>query len=190
MRFLSFATIFLGFTAPAAAELYPVKEGDVFCVGYDKTSNSCSSVQTVKIVDEGEYFILELAGFSFGKTKLDMLVTSEAFEKNEEICIRPSKANVAITPKESSFAEGWQNMMQYQLDELIEQEMCVEHRQCGDGWVSIASVAGEVRRDLSATFHVFEADDPRSKSAQPRYLGMEEINTMKKKVDACFGEDT
>lgn len=190
MRFLSFTTLFLCFTAPVSAEIYPIKEGDVFCIGYDKTSNSCASVQTVKITGEDGFLILDLAGFAFGETRLDMVATMEATEIDGKICITPGGINAAITPKEAAIAQGWQNLIQYQLDELANEGYCVEHKKCGDTWASIAWVAEEERRDLSATFEVFDAEDPRSETAQPRYLGMEDQSSMQKEVeDKCFGKD-
>ena len=190
MRFMSFPLLFLGFTAPVSADVYPMKEGDVFCIGYDKTSNSCSSVQTVKIVDEGEYLLLDLAGFAFGETRLDMIATMEATEEKGQLCVTPGGMNAVITPKETAITEGWQNLIQYQFDELTEQGYCVEHKKCGEDWIAIAWVDGEERRDLSATFKVFAADDPLSNKVQPRYLGMEEIGVMKEQVEECFGKDT
>ncbi len=191
MKFKTLPLIFVCFAPPAAADIYPIKEGDVFCIGYDKTSNSCSSVQTVKVVSDDRYLILDLAGFAFGEKRLDMVATMEATEKEGKICITPGGINAVITPKEAAIAEGWQNLMQYQLDELAEQGYCVEHRKCDDEWVTIAWVDGEERRELSATFQVFGEDDPRSRTAQPRYLGMAELNSMQKKVeDKCFGKDT
>jgi hypothetical protein len=190
MRFLSIATLFLCFAGPVSAEIYPIKEGDVFCTGYDKSSNSCSSVQTIKIVDEGKYLILDLAGFAFGETRLDMIASMEAIETEGKICLAPGTINIAITPKEAAIAEGWQNLMQYQLDDLASQGYCFEHRKCSDTWAAIAWVADEERRDLSATFEVFEADDPRSETAQPRYLNIQEKDKAQKELeDKCFGKE-
>ena len=41
--------------ASARADIIELKEGDVYCVGYDESTNSCASVQTLKDMGEGKY---------------------------------------------------------------------------------------------------------------------------------------
>jgi hypothetical protein len=190
-----FARSILAVTAllapPALADIVPLKEGDVYCIGFDEKTNSCTSVQTLKELGGGEYFVLDLAGFAFGETNLDMTATLEAVEREGKICIKPGGVKVSVTPKTSKMAEGWQNLMAYQLDEMVAQDYCFEHQKCDDEWVAIAWVDGKPHRELSATFRIFTADDPRSKTVQPRYLGLEELNTMQQKVeDKCFPKET
>jgi len=176
--------------ASASADIIELKEGDVYCIAYDEDSNSCASVQTLKDLGDGNYVMLDLAGFAFGPTKLDMVASFEAFEEDGKLCIAPDGINVAITPKESKLSEGYQTLMQYTLTKIAEEGYCFEHKPCGEEWVAIGWVAGKARQDMSATFRVFSADDPRSQTVQPRYLGEDEMSTMQKKVsDQCFPKD-
>lgn len=179
-----------GLSLPVWADLAPLQEGDVYCIGYDETTNTCSSVQTLKELGDGEYFILDIAGFAFNETKLDMTATLEAVEQDGRLCVKPDGVTVSMTPKDSKIAEGWQNMMQYQLNEIAAQGYCFEHKKCGADWVAIAWIDGQPRQDMSATFRIFSADDPRSQTVQPRYLDQAELTSMQKKVaDQCFPTD-
>ena len=177
--------------APAMAEVMDLKEGDVFCIAYDEKSQSCASVQTLKETGEGEYLMLDLSGFAFGETRLDMTSTWELAIRDEQLCIVPGGANIRITPEDSKLAEGWGNLMRYQLGQMIDEGYCFEHQKCADSWVAIAFVGGERREEISARFDVFEADDPRSQSVQPRYLNETEMMRLSKETaEACFPEET
>lgn len=190
MRSVMLAGLFALSAAPAMAEVIPLKEGDVFCIGYDEKSESCASVQTLKETGEGEYLMLDLSGFAFGETRLDMTSTWELAIREEQLCIVPDGANIRIAPEESKLAEGWGNLMRYQLGQMIDEGYCFEHEKCADSWVAIAFVGGKRREDISARFEVFEADDPRSKSIQPRYLNETEMLKLSKETaETCFPED-
>jgi hypothetical protein len=177
--------------APAMAEVMDLKEGDVFCIAYDEKSQSCASVQTLKETGEGEYLMLDLSGFAFGPTRLDMTSTWELAIREEQLCIVPGGANIRITPEDSKLAEGWGNLMRYQLGQMIDEGYCFEHQKCGDAWVAVAYVGGERREEISAQFDVFGADDPRAQSVQPRYLNETEMMKLQKETaEACFPEET
>jgi len=174
---------------PAQADLVELKEGDLFCVGYDKKSDSCASIITLKDLGDGKYVSVELGGFEFGDTRLDMAATMTGTVNDGQFCADPDGVKISISPKESKLAEGWQNLMQYQFDEMLVEGYCVEHRSCGEEWLAVAFVGGKERRELSAVFRVFDADDPRTQSVQPRYLNQAEMAKMTKQSERCLPED-
>lgn len=191
MRSIITAAVFLGIAGPAAAEVIPLKEGDVFCMSYDEKSNSCASVQTLKQTGEGEYVMLDLSGFAFGETRLDMTSTWQLAIREEQLCIVPGGWKIRMGPDDSKLAEGWGNLMRYQLGQLVEEGYCFEHEPCGDQWVAVAYIGGARREEMSAAFRVFEADDMRANAVQPRYLNESELLKLQKEAtETCFPEET
>ena len=190
MRFAAFAALTTVLASPATAEIIELKEGDVYCAGYDEKSESCATVQTMKELGEGRYQFVDLSGFAFNAMRLDMVSTFVAVEKDGKICVEEDGFKISIEPKTSKLAEGWQNMMQYQMDEMSAKDYCFEHEKCMDEWVAIGSLGGERQPNMSLTFRVFPADDPRAKTVQPRYLSVEDFSKMQNEIeDKCFPKD-
>jgi len=154
-----------------------LKEGDVYCVAYDEKTETCASVLTLKDLGNGNYFSIELGGFALGETRLDMVVAMASTVIDGQICTNPDGVEISISSKESKLAEGWQNLMQHQYNTMVGEGFCFEYKKCKE------------RGELSAVFRVFEADDPRSKTVQPRYLNELELTEMSKQSDRCIPTD-
>jgi len=175
--------------APANAEVLDLKEGDVYCVAYDEKTETCASVLTLKDLGNGNYFSIELGGFALGETRLDMVVAMASTVIDGQICTNPDGVEISISSKKSKLAEGWQNLMQHQYNTMVGEGFCFEYKKCDDQWLAAVFVGGKERGELSAVFRVFEADDPRSKTVQPRYLNELELTEMAKQSDRCIPTD-
>ena len=191
MRLAVFAALGMVLASPALADVVDLKEGDVYCVGYDAASNTCATVQTLKDLGDGRYQFVDVAAFDFANERFEMVSTFIAVEEDGKICVEDDGYQISIQPKSSELAAKWQTTMQRRLDELTAQNYCFEHEECGGEWIAIGSLGGERKASMSLMFTIFPADDPRAATVQPRYLTVEETAELQKEIDdRCFPKDT
>ena len=175
---------------PAAAGVIEIEEGALYCTAYDRRTETCASISTAKIGENGRFTLVEVVSMKVGEMSFTMTGSTEIEEVEGRYCMIPGTHRHALTPEDSKMGKVMLGMVETVLEGAMVKGLCFEHLACGEDVLALAYVGEEPEPELSGVFTVFPPGDARVREASPRFMTMEEAREGMRQVEACMPEET
>lgn len=166
----------LTFASPVWADTIALAKGDVACVGYDASDQTCLSKGTV-ISDDGtrlSYSKETLLGDY--EPPLALTMFSQIDAKESRYCLVSGSIRSVIFPAMTPQAQILNFNANRSNEELSRLGYCTEYRRCGDLIISNAWIGGlrDPRGDTS--LRLFRAGDPVIEDLSVRPASFDDLN--------------